>query len=164
MYSGLVFQRDSLNDEDDFLHTHELYNMELNADVAVLSACNTGLGKVQEGEGVMSMARGFAYAGCPNMLVGKWSLADEATSELMSLFYKFLAEGLPKDVALQQAKIAYVKKVHHVFIKPIYWGGMTIIGNEEAIHLDKTNNRWITYSTLFIVLISAILRFGFFSL
>ncbi len=148
LYSGLVFQADSTIEDDGFLHTHELYNLDLNADLAVLSACNTGLGKVQRGEGTMSMARGFSYSGCPNILVGKWSLADKATSRLMGFFYQYLGEGLPKDEALQKAKIAYVNTVHHNLIKPIYWGGMTIIGNEEAIDLKKSYNKWLLSCSL----------------
>ncbi len=72
---------------DGLLHTYELYNMKLNADLVVLSACNTGYGALMKGEGLLSLGHSFAYAGCPNILMSKWPAADQPTNELMQYFY-----------------------------------------------------------------------------
>ncbi|HYX05550.1 MAG TPA: CHAT domain-containing tetratricopeptide repeat protein, partial [Bacteroidales bacterium] len=79
LYSKLAFSQvqDSVN--DNFLHTYEIYNMKLNASLAVLSSCGSGYGKFQEGEGMQSLARGFTYAGCPSILMTLWEVADQST-------------------------------------------------------------------------------------
>ena len=67
--------------EDNFLHVYELYNMKLPIDMAVLSACNTGFGKLETGEGFMSLGRAFAYAGCPSVVMSHWKVDDQATAQ-----------------------------------------------------------------------------------
>ena len=77
MYSRLAFSKPMKNTtEDGWLNTSEIYNMQLNARMAVLSACNTGSGKLQKGEGVMSLARGFLYAGCPSIIMTLWEVRN----------------------------------------------------------------------------------------
>ena len=94
---------------DDHLSSYDLYNLELNADLAVLSACNTGSGKLVKGEGVLSLARGFIHAGCPSVLMSLWSVDDCATSDIMHDFYLQLIEGKNKAEALRLAKVKYLK-------------------------------------------------------
>jgi len=84
--SGLIFSRMSSQDtlaEDGYLYAHELYNMDINSKLAVLSACNTGYGKFTKGEGVMSLAHAFSYAGCPSIVMSHWNVDDESTAKLM---------------------------------------------------------------------------------
>ena len=96
--SGLVF---SLIDQegkpqDGFLRLHEIYNLQLNADLVVLSACETGLGKEIKGEGLIGLTRGFMYSGAPRVVASLWNVDDFATAELMKLFYqRMLKDGLP---------------------------------------------------------------------
>lgn len=80
--------------------TLTLYNMEIPAELAVLSACETGYGKLERGEGIMSLARAFAYAGCLSIVMSHWLVDDRASAQLMDHFYRYLSEGLPKDEAL----------------------------------------------------------------
>ena len=117
MLSRLAFAPPS-GDEDGWLHAYELYNLELQADLVVLSACNTGFGKWVRGEGVMSLARGFAFAGCPSVAMSLWEVNDQATSELMEYFYAGLAQGLSKDEALRQAKLSYLESVDELRAHP----------------------------------------------
>jgi len=156
MHSKLVFtQSQDIQDsiEDGFLYAHELYKMVLPADLAVLSACNTGFGKMEEGEGIMSLARAFAYAGCPSIVMSHWNVDDDATSELMKQFYKFLSEGLPKDEALHHAKLAFLRKASTFKKHPFYWSSFVIIGDTSPIKQDMSLNQIVLYVVLLIFII-----------
>jgi len=135
MYSKLAFtgnKNDSIN--DGFLNAYELYNMELSAEMVVLSACETGYGKLEKGEGIMSLARAFTYAGCPSIVMSHWLADDKATAELMDLFYKYLAEGLSKDEALQKAKIEFLKNTDDIRQNPAFWAGFVVLGDTSPIN------------------------------
>ncbi len=150
MRSSLVFTHvpDSL--EDAMLQTHELFNMELSADMVVLSACNTGIGKMQKGEGIMSLGRGFSYAGCPSVVMSHWSVDDRSTSELMGAFYRYIAQGLSKDKALRQAKLDFLSSAHGQQTHPYYWGSFVVTGNAGPL-LDSKNNQWLYLIVLSLV-------------
>ncbi len=133
LFSSLILRNEG--EEDGILHAFELYNMSLNADLAVLSACNSGMGRLKKGEGVVSIARGFSYAGVPNIVMSKWPVSDWSTEVLMREFYKNLKRGLPKDEALQQAKISYLKanRNNPQLLAPFYWGGFVLSGNTDPL-------------------------------
>lgn len=128
---------DTLN--DGYLHAYELHNLQLNTELVTLSACNTGFGKIQTGEGVMSLGRAFAYAGSPNVLMSLWSVPDRSTSKIMTDFYKYLANGTPKDVALRKAKLAYINNADHLTSNPFYWSSFVLIGNAQPLQLQINN-------------------------
>lgn len=133
MFSSLILKNEGA--EDGILHAFELYNMQLNADLAVLSACNSGMGKLAKGEGIFSIARGFSYAGIPNIIMSKWSVSDWSTELLMKEFYRNLKTGMPIDEALQQAKIKYLNdnRDNPQLLAPFYWGGFVLSGNSTPI-------------------------------
>ncbi len=136
-YSRLLFSlsgQDTLN--DGYLHAYELYNLKLKAELVTLSACNTGFGKIQSGEGVMSLGRAFAYAGSPNVLMSLWSVPDQSTSQIMIAFYKNLADGMPKDMALQKAKLAYIESADNLANNPFYWSSFVLIGDPKPLSLQ----------------------------
>lgn len=138
MYSKLVFSNPDKNSNDDgFLNTFEIYNMKLNARLAVLSACETGTGKLQKGEGVMSMARGFIYAGCPSIVMTLWQVEDKAGSKIMSDFYNYLSKGKRKDIALRMAKLNHLKSSDPLTAHPHYWLGYVSIGDPEPLFSGK---------------------------
>ncbi|MEO1255211.1 MAG: CHAT domain-containing protein, partial [Bacteroidota bacterium] len=141
MNSKLVFTQKSNGTEDGILHTFELFNMEIPAELVVLSACNTGIGEVQEGEGVISLARGFAYAGVPSLVMSHWNVNDETTSKLMVSFYHYLSEGDRKDVALRKAKLDFLKSANKITSNPFYWGGFVVLGDTSP--LNKKINYWL---------------------
>ncbi|MCF8248105.1 MAG: CHAT domain-containing protein [Saprospiraceae bacterium] len=138
MVSGLIYT-ETTDGEDGILHTYELMGMKLNAQLAVLSACNTGSGKLATGEGVMSLARAFRHAGCPNIVMSLWQADDEATGKIMLGFYAALKKGLPKDVALQQAKLNYLASNRKTF--PYYWSEFVLLGDNEPIEFPN-NSSW----------------------
>jgi CHAT domain-containing protein/predicted negative regulator of RcsB-dependent stress response len=127
--SGLVF---SLVDregkpQDGFLRLHEVYNLQLNADLVVLSACETGLGKEIKGEGLIGLTRGFMYSGAPRVVASLWNVDDLATAELMKLFYqRMLKDGLPAGAALRAAQLELSKQKR--WASPYYWAGFVLHG------------------------------------
>jgi CHAT domain-containing protein len=138
MFSKLVFSlpgKDSK--EDGYLNTYEIYNMKLNARLAVLSACSTGTGKLQKGEGVMSMARGFIYAGCPSIVMTLWQVEDISGVQIMEDFYYYLSKGKRKDVALRMAKLKHLETSDPLTSHPHYWLGYVNIGNSEPLFTSK---------------------------
>ncbi len=136
LYSKLVFtpKKDS---QEHLLEAADLYNMQLNAVMTVLSACNTGYGKMCKGEGVMSLSRAFTYAGCPSVIMSLWSIPDTQTAHIMLRFFKELKAGLPKDQALQKAKLAYLKDTSLTNSHPLYWAGFVPTGDMHALSFDE---------------------------
>lgn len=133
LFSKMVFTSGGAEGEDGFLNTYELYSMNLNGRLGVLSACNTGSGKLEHGEGVMSLARGFIYAGIPSLLMTLWEIEDQASSDIMSGFYENLRDGMPTDLALQQAKIRFLESAGKIKSHPSYWAGFVNIGEPVEI-------------------------------
>ncbi len=125
--SGLVLAPVKDTGEDGILYTGEIYSLELNADLVVLSACETGLGRVQAGEGVLGLSRAFVYAGAKNQLISFWKVSDEATTELILKFYEeFLSEGKDYSSALQEAKLTMIANAE--YSDPYYWAPFVLIG------------------------------------
>jgi len=127
--SGIMLYKKDTNHEDGILHSSEVYNLKLNADLVVLSACETGLGKVVKGEGIVGLSRSFLYAGAKNMMVSLWRVNDEATKELVVDFYHKLEKGrnVSKAEALRKAKLAFLKDKKYAM--PYYWNGFVLISN-----------------------------------
>jgi CHAT domain-containing protein len=115
--------------EDGNVFSGEIFNLKLNADLCVLSACQTGLGKYSKGEGVIGLSRALVYAGARTIMVSYWSVADESTAELMSEFYRILLTqpGMNQRTALQQAKQNMVKRGK--FSSPFFWAPFVLIGS-----------------------------------
>ena len=127
--SGIVL---SLVDEagrpqDGFFRLHEIYNLapRLGADLVVLSACQTALGREIKGEGLVGLTRGFMYAGAPRVVASLWRVDDQATAELMGLFYEgMLKRGLPAARALKEAQVRMAARRP----SPYYWAAFTLQG------------------------------------
>ncbi len=113
--------------QDGFLRAHEIYNLKLNADLVVLSACQTALGKDVRGEGLIGMSRGFMYAGAPRLVVSLWKVNDQATAELMKRFYNgMIREKLRPAAALRAAQAAMAQEPR--WRAPNYWAGFILQG------------------------------------
>lgn len=112
--------------QDGFLQAHEVYNLKLNADLVVLSACQTALGRDVRGEGLIGLTRGFMYAGAPRVVASLWRVPDVATMELMKRFYRaMLADGQPPAAALRSAQVSMAKERRWT---PYHWAGFTLQG------------------------------------
>lgn len=150
-FSYIAFQKgtDSTSINDSRLYVNELYNLNLNADLVVLSACETGLGELKRGEGVVSLARGFTYAGAKSTLTSLWSVNDAQTTKLMESFYTNLKEGMTKDKALRQAKLDYLSNEN--LTAPYFWAGFIPAGDMSAI--TSSYNYWYWGIGVFIILL-----------
>lgn len=159
--SGFLFAAEQQDSIYSFLHAYELFNQSLLADLVTLSACNTGYGRVQKGEGIASLARAFAFAGCQNLVMTLWPIRDRSTPEIMGYFYDNLFEGMSKDLALHQAKINYLETANPLFLHPYFWGGLIYVGDKGSVALQqrKRNNALvvggIAVLTLFLLWLAA---------
>ena len=130
---------DSIDDANR-IYTSELYNLNLKADMVVLSACETGLGELQKGEGIISLARAFTYAGAKSTINSLWSVNDASTKTLMEEFYKNIKAGKTKDQALHEAKLSYLE--NEDMDAPYFWASFIAMGNMEPIALSSGFNYW----------------------
>lgn len=137
MLSSLAFTEDNDSLENNFLQAYEISKMELNADLVVLSACETGFGKFERGNGIASLARAFMYAGAPAMIVSLWQVNDYTTSAIMEIFYYNLAKGMHKDEALRQAKMQFIESSEGITAHPAFWSPFVLIGNDSPTLISR---------------------------
>ncbi len=128
--SGILLAQDTTINEDGILYTGEIYNLELNADLTVLSACETGLGKVKKGEGIIGLTRALLYAGSKNIIVSLWAIADESTKDLMIDFYgNLLLQNVKENNFGEPLRKAKIKMINEgVYAHPFYWSPFILIG------------------------------------
>ena len=127
--SGLVFSlvNERGETQDGFLRAHEIFNLKLAPEAVVLSACQTGMGKNIRGEGLVSLTRGFMYAGAPRVIVSLWGVSDWGTTELMVRFYHgMLKEGMRPAAALRAAQVSLMNDQR--WASPYYWAPFTLQG------------------------------------
>lgn len=127
-FARLVFSSED-GENDTQLYAHELAQLPLNADLAVLSACESGYGEWARGEGIMSLARAFRFAGCKSILSSLWKAEGAASKELMEGFYGAYADGLSKDDALQKAKVDFLASASPNQVHPKHWANFVLIGD-----------------------------------
>jgi len=126
--SNLAFSQpsDRKAGEDGILYSAETYNLDLDADLLVLSACQTGVGKIAKGEGLMALTRGFFYSGARNIIASLWKVYDQHTSHLMVEMYRQIAEGKTYSSALREAKLKMIASAETA--APQSWAGFVLIG------------------------------------
>jgi len=157
--SRLIFNSELDTVEDGSLFAHELFNLNLKKlKLAVLSACETGVGKEYKGEGVLSVARGFAYAGCPSIVMSLWPVNDRFTANLMSDFYRELSLGLPIAKALQQAKLSFIKNQDEFSAHPANWSAFIPLGDMSPISSGSFDNIW-RWLLIFFILVAGVYYF-----
>ncbi|MEM6722228.1 MAG: CHAT domain-containing protein [Bacteroidota bacterium] len=155
--SRLLFNKNTQTDDD--LYLEELYALQLKADLAVLSACNTGLGKESAGRNLESFQRAFTFSGVPATVVSLWEVPDQSTSEIMGSFYANLKDGNTKSEALQKAKLNYLSKHQGTKLaQPYYWTGFILYGDESVVEI--TNSYTIWYVLMVLLAIIALVLFG----
>lgn len=153
LYSKLVLSKNGAAvqaDADGYLHAYEIYELELQAQLAVLTACATGAGRDDEGEGVRSLGYSFAFAGCPSLVVSLWNIDEKVSSEIISGFYANLADGMPKHLALRQAKLQHLAEAPEELVSPYYWAGLVLVGDVAPVHLTtwKRHVPWMIAAAL----------------
>ena len=116
------------------LYAKDITNLNLdNPELVVLSACESGVGEMQAGEGIVSIAKSFIQSGAQSIVTTLWNVNDEKTKELMTYFYQNLKKGMPKDVALQAAKRLYIDHNRGEYANPLYWSAFIGIGNMNPL-------------------------------
>ncbi len=155
-YTKLMFSPD--DGEDGQLHIYELENLSLSASLVTLSACNTGIGKIAEGEGVMSLARSFRSVGVPSVVMSLWPASDKSTPELMKYFYQNLKDGQSKDLALNNARKQYLEIATGKARHPFYWGGFVLIGDNQPIAGSSNSSIWLLPIGVVVVIVISVAR------
>ena len=127
-FSSVVFSSSSDDSEDGYLHAAEIFNLNLDTELVVLSACETGLGQLIRGEGMVGLTRAFMYAGARSLVVSLWNVSDRSTSELMKQFYGEMMEfGADKSSALRHAKLDLLSREESAH--PFHWAPFVLIGD-----------------------------------
>ena len=161
LFSTLVFagaRADSTGENDGMLHAYELYDLRLNADLAVLSACNTGAGRMVRGEGIMSLARAFRYAGCPNVMMSLCPVNDLSARNLVSNYFNRLHEGLGKADALRAAQLDFLAQTKSdELMHPYYWAGFMLVGNNEPVGNRPSTPFWYWAAALTVAVAGGLL-------
>lgn len=136
------------------LYAREIYDLRLDTTaLVILSACETGSGQLIKGEGMMSLSRAFAYAGCPNIITSLWKAEDRVTAYLMQKLHFYLNKNETRDKALQMARTDLLKdpSVDPALKSPEYWANMVLIGEYEPDH-KRSNWPWVASGIVLILL------------
>jgi CHAT domain-containing protein len=153
MFSELIFSGEEKDSLLIPLRTYELYGMDLNADLVTLSACNSGTGKLQRGEGIMNLAKGFLYAGVPTVIMTLWEVQDESSTLIMKQFYSYLKKGFQKDKAMQMAKLDYLANANMLKSHPYFWSLFVVSGETSPVSIQEGKINYYVYITLGIALL-----------
>ncbi|HMO39462.1 MAG TPA: CHAT domain-containing protein [Saprospiraceae bacterium] len=136
-YSFVAFTANNKQRDSNQLYVKDLYNLKLQAALVVLSACETGLGELKRGEGIISLSRGFAYAGTQSIVSTFWAVNDLSTTQIMRSFYENLKATHTKSAALREAKLSYLaQRKDNLAAHPFFWAAYIPIGDMRPI----TNN------------------------
>lgn len=132
---------------DTLVTLNDLYTLNTEAELIVLSACNTARGKLQTGEGVMSLARGFFHAGANSVLPSLWNVNDKSGRQIISQFYTNLKAGDSKSIALRKAKLSYLENHDLSSNSPYYWASHILIGDADNIEFTSEKDRfWLVFA------------------
>jgi CHAT domain-containing protein/Tfp pilus assembly protein PilF len=134
MHSTLIFSHLNDSTEDGYLKTYEIYGIPLKAKMVVLSSCNTGTGLLFSGEGILSLARGFAYSGSQSVVMSMWEIEDKSGTDIVEMFYKNLKDGYSKSSALKKARIDFLKNADQLRSHPYFWSTLVIYGDNAPLY------------------------------
>ena len=166
-YSYLAFQEIKDSTENELLYIKDIYGLQLNANMVVLSACETANGSLAKGEGIVNLARGFTYAGASSVVPTLWKISDVATAKLMEKFYLELKSGQPKHMAMATAKRHFMKTSSTQSAHPFYWAAFVLIGDVSPVLIPQTaplipytNTLWLGTGVLIFLLLIVITKYG----
>lgn len=151
--SFIAFYPATQQPAQDALYLEELYGLNMeNTRLMIISACETGNGQLVNSEGVLSITRGFAYAGCASMVNSLWKADDEATAAILHQFHLYLQKGYTKPKALRQAKLDYLHS-NTVNKSPGYWAHLLLTGDTQPLVKTSTNYWWLLGSGALVALL-----------
>ncbi|MCB9293210.1 MAG: CHAT domain-containing protein [Lewinellaceae bacterium] len=159
-YSYLAFAEVPDTLQNELLYAKDLYSLRLQADLVVISACESGVGELRRGEGVISIARGFSYAGAKSLATTLWRVSDRESAALMASFYQQLKDGRPKDEALRAAKLQFISQPGAMYAHPFFWAAFTLTGDMAPIAVSgQIFPAWV-YALLIGLFVFLSLRFA----
>lgn len=135
--------------DNEAIYAQDLYHLTLPSELVVLSACKTGVGELRIGEGIISLARGFFYAGAKSILTSLWNVNDDATAIIMGFFYQNLKKGQSKNSALRNAKLRFLEE-YPAESHPYFWASFVILGDEKDLNLSS-KTQFLHYFFLFLI-------------
>ncbi len=154
--SRLIFAKNTngeANLEDNSLFTYEIYNHDFSSNLAILTACETGKPTYQSGEGMISLAHAFNYAGSESILTSLWMIDEKASASIVASFYEYVADGFAKDEALKKAKLDYIIKAPEDTVSPQYWAGLILMGDAEPIAIARSVSPFVFAAEIVIILL-----------
>ena len=149
--SGLYFAKEK-GAENNFLSIADIYNCAVHSNLTILTACESGKPGYKDGEGMVSLAHAFNYSGSESIMTALWKVDEQSSANITEYFFRYLEKGLTKDVAIQQAKLEYLKTNKGRLINPQYWAGLIIMGNTAPLIIESDG--WGDY--WYLVLVAAI--------
>jgi CHAT domain-containing protein len=160
VFSKLIFAKN--NDpfeEDNALYAYQIYNTDMQSNLTILTACETGKPVYQPGEGMISLSHAFQYAGSESLLTSLWKVDEKSSMEITDYFLEFLAEGMAKDKALKEAKLKYLSTATGRTLSPQYWAGLVLLGDVEPISGLGKGYNWILLTLGITVFLTFLLLF-----
>ena len=155
----IIFSHQLDGADDGYLEIGEILQLNLKSDLIVLSSCRSGLGKIDEAEGIIGMQKAFFEAGASSIIVSLWDVNDKYTSYFMKEFYAFLSTGIDKPEALRKAKLSFINKYS---ANPYYWAAFVLSGNPSGMKIQSSSTFSVfSYFLIisFIMLIVSLLYF-----
>lgn len=139
------------SEPDGSLYLFEMMSLKIRSSLVILNACNTGMGKLQVGEGIMSMARGFQFAGVPSVITTLWPIDDQSSATVMKYFFQYLHDGMDQRAALMKARNTYIDQATKATSAPYFWAGQVLIGNPGSISIHHRINPSLLVISLILV-------------
>ncbi len=156
--SFLAFTPFADKSENGRLYANEIRNLNLNASLTILSACNSGTGELIEGEGVLSLSRTFIMAGSSSVIMTLWSVDDQTSMQLIDKLYRDLELGMSVAEALRSSKRYFILNANKLYAHPYFWSGFVQLGKDTNIDIKKKSMRWPWYAGG-VILLALILLF-----
>ncbi len=144
---------------EDLLTLNELYFVKNQADLVVLDACKSGIGKLHSGEGVMSLSRGFFHSGANSVISSLWSTNEKSSATIISNFYNHFKKGETKSAALRKAKLQYLQENRFSENSPCFWAPLILTGSIKNSIPSTTNNTYLYIGLLFLSLVFIVIRY-----
>jgi CHAT domain-containing protein len=158
--SRLVFAKDGNESDSNYLYLRDIFSCDLSSDLTVLTACESGRPGKGDGEGMISLAHAFNYAGSRNILTALWKIDEQSSSHITESFISYLKEGMPTDEALRKAKLDYLQQAEGRLADPGYWSGLVLMGMPEQVQLHTEANYTIVLLLLACMLGATLLIFA----
>ncbi len=153
---------DTTQTDDGYLHAYEIYALQLRAELAVLTACETGVGAWRNGEGVLSLAHSFMHAGCPSVVMSLWKIDEKTSADIVAKFYEYLSKGYSKSAALRKAKLYFMDNNREELSHPYYWAGLVLIGDNKSLYSGTNGWHWLALGAVGFTLIAVFFYWKFF--